>query len=152
MQVQGIKIYRKILIISPGFIFVQKTFLWAYFWGRLFSEWLIIGGNFAFHNGMNLTIKTANPNSPWAYIWEGLLSEKYLHLRFGGLICRRAYFWRGLLSEFLRYAKSGAVINYTKCIFMKREVSGPIPGDFQQYYFQLIISLPLHSKYKCLGW
>ena len=29
--------------------------------------------------------KTANPNSPWAYIQEGLLSEGYLCLRFGGL-------------------------------------------------------------------
>ena len=55
-------------------------------------------------------VKTANPNSPWAYIWEGLLSEGYLRLRFGGLIFGRAYlfiylfiyFWgvEGLLSEF----------------------------------------------------
>ena len=50
----------------------------------LFSEGLIIGGNFAFQNGLDLTIKTASSNSPWAYIWEGLLSEGYLRLRFGG--------------------------------------------------------------------
>ena len=58
-------------------------------------EGLIIGGNFAFQNGLDLTIKTASTNSPWAYIREGLLSEGYLHLRFGGLIFGRAYLWGG---------------------------------------------------------
>ena len=48
-----------------------------------------------FQNEIGLTIKTANANSPWAYIWKGLLLEGYLHLRFGG-----DYFWKGLLSEF----------------------------------------------------
>ena len=52
----------------------------------LFSERLIIGGNFAFQNELDLTIKTASANSPGAYIREGLLSEGYLRLRFGGLI------------------------------------------------------------------
>ena len=45
--------YRKIPIISPGFIFVQKAFLLG-----LFSGELIIGGNFALQNGFGLTIKT----------------------------------------------------------------------------------------------
>ena len=45
-------------------------------------------------------LKTASTNSPWGYIREGLLSEGYLRLRFGGLIFGRAYFWVGLLSEF----------------------------------------------------
>ena len=58
-------------------------------------EGLIIGGNFAFQNGLDLTIKTASTNSPWAYIREGLLSEGYLHLRFGGLIFGRVYFGGG---------------------------------------------------------
>ena len=78
-------------------------FCWAYFWGSLFSEGLIIGGNVAFQNGLGLTIKTANSNSPWAYIREGLLSEGYLRLKFRGLIFGRAYFWEGLLSEFYGY-------------------------------------------------
>ena len=52
--------YRKFPIISPELIFVQKAFWWAYFRGRLFSEGLNIGGNFAFQNGLDLTIK----NSP----------------------------------------------------------------------------------------
>ena len=51
---------------------------------------------------MDLTIKAASINSPWAYIREGLLSEGYLRPRFGGLIF---FFFGGgggggLLSEF----------------------------------------------------
>ena len=64
--------YHKIRIICPGLIFVQKAFLVG-----LFSEGLINGGNFAFQNGLDLTIKTANTNTPWAYIREGLSSEGY---------------------------------------------------------------------------
>ena len=90
--------YRKILLISPGLIFAQKAFLLG-----LFSEGLIIGGKFAFQNGLDLTTKTAGTNSPWAYIREGLLSEGYLHLRFGGLIFRRTYFLGGLIIRILRY-------------------------------------------------
>ena len=48
-----------------------------------------------------MTIKTANCNSPWAYIQEGLLSERYLHLRFWGLIFGRAILG-GLISGILR--------------------------------------------------
>ena len=53
--------------------------------------------------------RLAGTNSPWAYIWEGLLSERYLRLRLGELIFGRAYLfflfffgggWGGLLSEF----------------------------------------------------
>ena len=64
----------------------KRLFCWAYFRGSLFSEGLIIGGNFASQNGLDLAIKTASTNSPWAYIREGLLSEGYLRLRFGGLL------------------------------------------------------------------
>ena len=62
----------------------------------------IIGGNFAFQNVLGLTkkkkknsvkhnenslkqLKTASTNSPWTYIQEGLLSEAFLRLRFGGV-------------------------------------------------------------------
>ena len=38
------------------------------FSGELIFGGLIIGGNFAFQNGLGFTIKTANSNSPWAYI------------------------------------------------------------------------------------
>ena len=68
-------------------------FCWAYFRGRLFLEGLIIGRNFAFQNGLDLTIKTASTNSSWAYIREGLLSEGHLRLKFGRVIFGRAYYW-----------------------------------------------------------
>ena len=51
-------------------------------------------------------LRTASANRTWAYIWEGLLLEGFLGLRFGGLIFGTAYFfWRGgggccLLTEF----------------------------------------------------
>ena len=86
--------YHKIPIISPGLIFVQKAVLLG-----LFSGELIFGRNLAFQNGFGLSIKaalnssnslkqlkTANSNSPWDYIREGLLSKGCLRLRFGGLI------------------------------------------------------------------
>ena len=77
-------------LLSEGYL--RLRFKGAYFQEGLFSEGLIIGGNFTFQNGLGLTIKTANTNSPWAYIWEGLLSEGYLRLRFEGLISRRVIF------------------------------------------------------------
>ena len=78
-------VYRKIPIISPGLIFVQKAVLLGLFSGEL-SVGLVIGSNFAFQNGLGLSIKTASSNSPWAYIRKDLLSrsEGYLGLRFGG--------------------------------------------------------------------
>ena len=50
-------LYRKIPIISPGLIFVQKAFLLGLFLGELFLEGLNIRRNFAFQNGLGLTIK-----------------------------------------------------------------------------------------------
>ena len=44
-------------------------FCWACFQGRVFSEGIITGGNFALQNGLGLTIKTANSCSPWAVGW-----------------------------------------------------------------------------------
>ena len=41
--------YRKISIINPGLIFVQKVFSLG-----LFSEGLVIGRNFSFQNGFGL--------------------------------------------------------------------------------------------------
>ena len=64
-------------------------------------EGLIIGGNFAFQNGLDLTVKTASTNSPWTCIREGLLTEVYLRLRFGGLIFGRAYFWGAYYRSFM---------------------------------------------------
>ena len=50
--------YRKIPLISSGLIFVQKALLLGLVLGSLFSEGLIIGGNYAFQNGLDLTINT----------------------------------------------------------------------------------------------
>ena len=47
------------MIIRPGLIFVQKTFLLGLFSGEIIEEAPIIGGNFAFQNGLGLTIKIA---------------------------------------------------------------------------------------------
>ena len=98
--------YRKIPIISSGLIFVQKAFLLG-----LFSEELIVRGAYYWreicvskcvgiysknslkHKDDNLKqLKTSNPNSAWACIREGLLSEGHLRLRFGGLVFGRAYY------------------------------------------------------------
>ena len=40
-------------------------------------------------------MKTASTNSPWADIREGLLSEGYLRLRFGGAYFREDFFFGG---------------------------------------------------------
>ena len=69
---------------------LKKSFVNFYFWGITLKQ----KDNSLKH------FKMANPNSSWAYIREGLLSDDFLHPRFGGLIFGRAYFWRGLLSEF----------------------------------------------------
>ena len=52
--------YRKIPIISSGYIFVQKALLLGLFSGELnFGGLLIIGGSFGFQIELGLTIKTA---------------------------------------------------------------------------------------------
>ena len=95
-------------ICSKGF-FAGLIFGGAYFRRSLFSEELIFGGayywkEFCVSKWVGLDdknslkrkenslkqLKTANPNSPWAYIRESLLSEGFLQLRFGG-----AYFSGG---------------------------------------------------------
>ena len=88
------------------------------FSGPLIFGGVIIGGNFAFQNGLVLTIKTANSNSPWAYIREGLLSEGYLRRRSGGLI-----FGEGLLSEFY-----GTLLTLPWWGFSMTICRSPLPG------------------------
>ena len=86
----------------------KRLFCWAYFRGSLFSEGLIIGGSFAFQIGLDLTIKTASTNSPWAYIREGLLLEEYLRLSFGGLRCF-CIFGRASLFLFVFFGGGGGL-------------------------------------------
>ena len=90
-------IYRKIPIISPGLIFVQKAVLLSLSSGELIFGGAYYGKEFCVSKWVELDNKTASNNSPWAYIWEGLLSEGFLRLSFGGLIFGRTYFffWGG---------------------------------------------------------
>ena len=62
--------------------------------GFCVSKWFGLDNkNSIKHYENNLkALKTSKPNSPWVYIREGLLSEGFLRLRFGGLIFGRAYF------------------------------------------------------------
>ena len=99
--------YLKIPIISPGLIFVPKAFLLGFFSGEIIFGGACYWREFCVSKWVGLDnknslkqLKPANTNTPWACIWEGLFSEEYLYLRFGGLIFGRAYFRRGLLSEF----------------------------------------------------
>ena len=73
----------------------KRLFCWAYFRGSLFSEGLIIGRNFKFQNGLDLTVKTAGTNSPWAYIREGLLSQRIFASEIWGTYFREGLFWGG---------------------------------------------------------
>ena len=99
-------IYRKIPIINPGLIFVQKAFLLGLFSGELIFGVACYRKEFCISKWCGLSLKRASSNSPWPYIREGLLSEGYFCLRFGGLIFGRALFFflgggvGGLLSEF----------------------------------------------------
>ena len=97
--------YRKIPIISPGLIFVQKAFLvgvfsgglifgGAYYWKEFcVSKWVGLDNKNSLKHYKNSLkqLKIAITNSPWAYIREGLLSEGFLCLRFGRLIFLRAH-------------------------------------------------------------
>ena len=80
-------------------------FCWAYFRGSLFSEGLILFYYFFFFGGggedllsefygmlLISAICSYKVTSPWVYIWEGLLSEEFVRLRFEGLIFWRTYF------------------------------------------------------------
>ena len=122
-----VKEYRKISIISPGLIFVQKAFLMGLFSGELNFRGIYYWMEFVFQNGLGLTIKTVNSNSPRAYVLEGLLSEGYLRLRFEGLIFARAWFWEGLLPEFYGMRQSQWVVwvlinisHRVECLLLQR--------------------------------
>ena len=85
-------------MMSPGLIFVQKAVLLglfsgglifggAYYWKEFFvSKWVGLDNKNSLKRYENSLkqLKTASTNSPWAYIREGLVSEGFLRLRFGG--------------------------------------------------------------------
>ena len=105
--------YRKIQIISPGLITVQKAALLG-----LFSGEFIFGGAYLLgvlrlkmgwvsQQKQPKTLwkqpKTANTNSLWVYIREGLLSEGFLRLRFRGAYFRKGLFLETLIIGIIRY-------------------------------------------------
>ena len=98
--------YRKIPIISPGVIFVQKAFSLGLFLGELIFGGACYRKELCVSKWVWFVNKNSNSNSPWAYIREGLLSEESLRLRFGGLSSGGLiylFFFAGeggLLSEF----------------------------------------------------
>ena len=97
----------------------------------LFSGELIFGRayywtEFCVSKWVELDNKRASTNSPWAYIWEGLLPEGFLRLRFGGLIFGRTYFfWGGgggaYQSKWLCTWKITVKYNAQSCLILKFE-------------------------------
>ena len=95
-------IYRKILIISPGFIFVQKAVLLGLFLGELIFGGAYYWKELRVSKWVGLDDENSlkhHENSPWAYNYSGglIISGGYTRLRFGGLL-----FGQGLLG-ILRY-------------------------------------------------
>ena len=67
----------------------------AYYWKEFCtSKWVGLDNkNSLKHYKKSLKqLNTASTNNPWAYNWEGLLSEGFFCLRFGGFIFGRAHF------------------------------------------------------------
>ena len=67
----------------------ELIFSGAYYWKEFcVSKWVWLDNKRSLkHYKKSIKqLKTASTNSPWAYIREGLLSEKFLRLRFGALI------------------------------------------------------------------
>ena len=91
--------YRKIQRIKPwaftcskgcfaGLIFGELIFGRAYYFKEFcVSKWVGLDNKNSVKRCENSLkqLKTANTNTPWAYIREGLLWEGFLRLRFGGL-------------------------------------------------------------------
>ena len=77
----------------------------AFYWKEFsVSKWVgLVNKNSLKH--VENRLKQLSTNSPWAYIWEGLLSEGFLRLRFEGLILGGLIFWggEGLIFGILRY-------------------------------------------------
>ena len=103
--------YCKILIISPGLIFVQKALLGAYFWGSL----LYFGGAYYWREFSISKWVGLNNKSSFKHKDNSL---KQLTLTVHGFIFRRAYYWKdscvcdlgGLFSEGQKIFLQGLII------------------------------------------
>ena len=139
--------YRKIPKIIPGAYIFQRPFSRG-----LFLEGLIFGGAYVRREicvsksiGLALFLEGNLPfffvlpciwgqfpsTSPrGAYIWRGVLTERFLRYEFGGLIFGGAYTWRGLFSEFYgsRFKfhtlngeedeSEGTIVSWTEIVFI----------------------------------
>ena len=74
-----------------GYIFGERIFGVAYYWKDFcLSKWVGLNNK----KILQKQPKTVSTNSPWAYIWEGLLSERFLFLLFRECFCF-VFFFRG---------------------------------------------------------
>ena len=80
----------------------------AYYWKDFnVSKWVGLDSKntLKHHRNSQKQLKTVSTNSAWAYIRESLLSEGFLHLRFGCLFLGGLFLggWGGLVMGILRY-------------------------------------------------
>ena len=112
------QIYRKIPIIIPGLIFVQKAFLLGLSSGELIfggayfrkefcvSKWVwLVNKSSQKHSDNSLNSSKQLTVKVHGLIFGRAYTEGFLRLRFGGLIFGRAYFGGGggLIIGILRY-------------------------------------------------
>ena len=81
------------MMMMMRLIFVQKAVLLGLFSGKLIFRGAYYWKEVCVSKWVEPGNKTASTNGPWVYIWEGLLLEGFLRLRFGGLIFGRAYYY-----------------------------------------------------------
>ena len=93
----------------------EPIFGGAYYWEEFcVSKWvgLVIKRNLKHYENSLKRLKTGSTNSPWANIWEGLLSETFLRLRFGGLIIGILQYLSNESTEILIHAFISSRIDY----------------------------------------
>ena len=104
--------YRKIPIISPGLIVVQKAFLLGLFLGELIFGGAYYWREFCISKWVWFVKRNNNSNSPWAYIREGLLFIGRIFVsEIWGAYFREGLFWGGLLSEFYGMLNMGEYVS-----------------------------------------
>ena len=99
-------VYRKIPIISPGLIFVQKAFLLglfsegAFYWKEFcVSKWVWLSGN---KNSLK-QLKTASTNSPWAYSGGLIIGRIFASEIWGAYFREGLFFGRAYYRNFTVY-------------------------------------------------
>ena len=88
---------RKIPIIGPGLIFVQKAVFLGLFSGELIFGEAYYWKEFCVSKWVGLGSKTASTNSPWAYIWEGYTIGRIFASEIWGAYFRKNLFFGGII-------------------------------------------------------